>query len=896
MDVVVVESPAKAKTIGKYLGDDFVVLASYGHVRDLPAKVGSVRPDEDFAMTYETDASAVGRLKDIANAVRKADNLYLATDPDREGEAISWHVIAALKDMKALDSVPVRRVVFHEITKDSVRQAIAHPRDLDMNLVNAQQARRALDYLVGFTLSPVLWRKLPGSRSAGRVQSVALRLICERELEIEAFVPREYWSLEADFRTQKGDVFSAKLVGLNGEKLDKFALGNEAAARAAVEAASKATGYTVREVEKKETRRNPPPPFTTSTLQQEASRKLRFAARRTMDIAQHLYEGVDLGGETTGLITYMRTDGVSIANEALAAARKTIAAEFGDAYVPSAPRAYKATAKNAQEAHEAIRPTDPARTPEKMRRFLNDDEYRLYDLMWKRTLASQMETARLEQAAVTVAPSNNAVEFRATGQIVLFDGYLRIYREGRDEVAAADSAAERDDERRLPIVHPRDALERHDDVRPSQHFTEPPPRYTEASLVKKLEELGIGRPSTYASILSVLQDRNYVRLDKGRFHPEDRGRLVTAFLAHFFTRYVEYDFTAGLEEQLDEVSAGDADWKAVLRDFWESFIRAVEQTKELRVREVLDVLDETLGPHFFKIDAKGTDPRVCPTCGNGRLSIKLGRYGAFIGCSNYPECKYTRALEANGEADTGPRAVGEDPATKQAIAVKKGPYGYYLQRGEAEGDTKPKRVSIPRNMSAAELTLEQALGLLTLPRNVGEHPETREMIKAGIGRFGPYLQLGKLYASIPADEDVLSVGMNRAVDLLSEAANKKGRGRGGTAAPLKELGNHPDDAKPVTVHSGRYGPYVKHDKTNATLPKGVDLNEVTLAQALPLLAARAGVPKKGKGGRAVKAKANEGAAPAKPAKAKAPAKAKRAPGETKTRAKRATKKPAPAAE
>ena len=888
MDVVVVESPAKAKTIGKYLGDNYVVLASYGHVRDLPAKDGSVRPDEDFAMTYETDARSVGRLRDIASAVRKADHLYLATDPDREGEAISWHVLAALKDMKALDSVPVKRVVFHEITKDSVKHAIANPRDLAMNLVNAQQARRALDYLVGFTLSPVLWRKLPGSRSAGRVQSVALRLICERELEIEAFIPREYWSIEADFRTQNGDAFSAKLVSLDGVKLDKFALANEDAAKAAVAKATGASGWAVREIEKKETRRNPPPPFTTSTMQQEASRKLRFAARRTMDIAQHLYEGVDIGGETAGLITYMRTDGVQIANEALASVRSVIAAEYGNSYVPNAPRVYKATAKNAQEAHEAIRPTDASRTPEKMRRFLNDEEFKLYELVWKRTLASQMETARLEQAAITIAPQGGGIEFRATGQIVLFDGFLRLYREGKDDSVAADAAAtDRDDERRLPMMKQGEALNR-DEVRPTQHFTEPPPRFAEASLVKKLEELGIGRPSTYASILSVLQDRNYVRLDKGRFYPEDRGRLVTAFLENFFKRYVEYDFTARLEEKLDNISAGEADWKAVLREFWEAFIAAVNGTKELRVREVLDVLDQTLGPYFFKSDGTGTDPRVCPTCGTGRLAIKLGRFGAFIGCSNYPECKYTRALEAGGEADTGPRLIGEDPETKLPISVKKGPYGHYVQRGEPEGDTKPKRVSIPRNMSVHELTLEQALGLLQLPRNVGEHPETHEMIKAGIGRFGPYLQLGKLYASLPADEDILVVGMNRAVDLLTEAANKKGRGRGGAAAALKELGNHPDDSKPVTLHSGRYGHYVKHGKTNATLPKGVEPDSVTLEQALPLLAARAAASPRGRRGRGKPAPAQETAPKAK---------AKKATGAKKAAPKkRAAKKAAPAEE
>ncbi|MSP20971.1 MAG: type I DNA topoisomerase [Alphaproteobacteria bacterium] len=890
MDVVVVESPAKAKTIGKYLGDGYVVLASYGHVRDLPAKDGSVRPDEDFAMTYETDARSVGRLKDIANAVRKADHLYLATDPDREGEAISWHVLAALTDMKALHSIPVKRVVFHEITKDSVKHAIANPRDLDMNLVNAQQARRALDYLVGFTLSPVLWRKLPGSRSAGRVQSVALRLICERELEIEAFVPREYWSIEADFRTQNGESFSAKLASIDGTKLDKFALGTEESATAAVAKAMAAGGYAVREVEKKETRRNPPPPFTTSTLQQEASRKLRFAARRTMDIAQHLYEGVDIGGETAGLITYMRTDGVQIANEALANVRRTISTEYGDSYVPSQPRAYKATAKNAQEAHEAIRPTDSARTPERMQRYLNDDEFRLYELVWKRALASQMETARLEQAAINIAPNGGAVEFRATGQIVLFDGFLRLYRESRDETAVADSAsAEREDERRLPMVRQGDKVDR-DEVRPAQHFTEPPPRFTEASLVKRLEELGIGRPSTYASILSTLQDRNYVRFDKSRFHPEDRGRLVTAFLENFFKRYVEYDFTARLEEQLDNISAGEIDWKVVLREFWDSFIKAVNDTKELRVREVLDVLDQTLGPYFFKTDSTGADPRVCPTCGKGRLAIKLGKFGAFIGCSNYPECKYTRALEAGGEADPGPRVIGEDPTTKLPMTVKKGPYGYYVQIGEPEGDTKPKRVSIPRNMSLTDLTLDQALGLLALPREVGEHPETHEMIKAGIGRFGPYLFHNKIYASLQADDDVLTVGLNHAVSLLADAAQKRGRGRGGAAA-LKELGNHPTDGKPVTLHSGRYGPYVKHGKTNATLPKGTEPDSVTLEQALPLLAARAGAPSKsgrGRGRKAAPAPTDD--TPKAHTKAKA-AGAKKAPAK-----KRAAKKAAPAAD
>ena len=835
MDVVVVESPAKAKTIGKYLGDGYVVLASYGHVRDLPAKDGSVRPDDDFAMTYETDPRSVGRLKDIAAAVRRAKHLYLATDPDREGEAISWHVLAALQDMKALDGVPAQRVVFNEVTKSSVRAAMEQPRELDMNLVNAQQARRALDYLVGFTLSPVLWRKLPGSRSAGRVQSVALRLVCEREAEVEAFVAREYWTVEADFRTANGDGFAAKLTELDGDKLEKFSLGNEAAAGAAAAVLQQSPGFAVSDVESKVTRRNPPPPFTTSTLQQEASRKLRSSARRTMSTAQRLYEGVDIGGETVGLITYMRTDGVQMAAEAIAASRRLIESEFGSAYVPPRPHAYRAKAKNAQEAHEAIRPTDFSRLPSRVAGSLDREQQRLYELIWKRAVASQMEKAKLQQTAVAVRSSDDRAGLRATGQVVLFDGFLRLYREGRDDAREAKDSAERGEDRVLPAVEAGAPLGR-EAVRPEQHFTEPPPRYTEASLVKKLEELGIGRPSTYASILTVLQERDYVRLEKNRFIPEDRGRLVTAFLAKFFERYVEYGFTADLEAQLDRISAGEMAWKAVLHGFWEHFIRAVDDTKELRMRDVLDVLDGALGPHFFRADDSGADPRKCLTCEDGRLAIKLGKFGAFIGCSNYPDCRYTRPLdaEAGAEPDAGPRGLGPDPETSLDVSVRKGPYGFYVQLGESKPGERPRRVSVPPPMQPDALELPQALALLALPREIGAHPESGDRIVAGVGRYGPYVHHQRTYASLQPDDDVLAVGLNRAVALLADATGPR---RGPAAG--KELGAHPGDGKPVTLHEGRYGPYVKHGRTNATLPKGADPESVTLAEALPLIAAKA---------------------------------------------------------
>ena len=867
MDVVIVESPAKAKTINKYLGNDFVVLASYGHVRDLPSKDGSVRPDDDFAMTYETNPDSVKHLREIVRALQNAEHLYLATDPDREGEAISWHVLKELEQRNAVKGIDVKRIVFNEVTRGAVRDAILHPRDLDMDLINAQQARRAMDYLVGFTLSPVLWRKLPGSRSAGRVQSVALRLICERELEIEAFKPQEYWSIEAALRTADGTPFAARLTSLEGAQLDKFSLGNAADAERAVQILRASPDLTVTGIEAKEIQRHPKPPFTTSTLQQESARKLRLRAQRTMQVAQRLYEGVDIGGETVGLITYMRTDGVQIASEAVQACRSLIAERYGAPYVPEKPRAYRSPAKNAQEAHEAIRPTDLSRTPADVAQYLDDEGRHLYELIWQRTVASQMSSARLEQTAINMSTADGRAGLRATGSVVLFDGFFKLYQEGRDD--PAEDNGDDSDDRRLPKVSNGESIHC-DDVTSKQHFTDPPPRYTEATLVKRLEELGIGRPSTYASIISVLQDRDYVSLDRSRFIPDDRGRLVTAFLSNFFTRYVEYDFTARLEETLDDVSAGNADWKQVLQDFWVAFSGAVDGTKDLRVREVLDALNETLGAHFFHSDDPAVDPRACPTCDDGQLSLKLGKFGAFIGCSNYPECRYTRRLVngngADAGEDTGPRDLGEDPDTGRQVSVRSGPYGHYVQldvEPEAENKKKkekPKRVSLPREVLPDEIDLETALALLALPREVGPHPETGKKISAGIGRFGPYVLHDGKYASLKNDDDVLSVGLNRAVVLLADASQRR---RGGTA--LKELGDHPDNGKPVVIMDGRYGPYVKHGRTNATLPKGVLPEDVTMETAVALLTEKAAKKGKGrsggrKGSRASRSKATPDAA------------------------------------
>ena len=838
MNVVVVESPAKAKTINKYLGPGYTVLASYGHVRDLPAKDGSVRPDDDFAMDWEIDGKASKHLNEIANAVKGAEHLYLATDPDREGEAISWHVREVLDEQNVLEGVDVQRVVFNEITESAVLDAFAHPRQLNRELVDAYLARRALDYLVGFTLSPVLWRKLPGSRSAGRVQSVALRLVCDREAEIENFTAQEYWTVTADFETAGGASLSAHLTHLDGDKLDKMALGSEASATAAV-AAIEAAVFAVSAVDRKQVRRNPAAPFTTSTLQQEAARKLHFSAKHTMQVAQRLYEGVNIGGETVGLITYMRTDGVQMAGEAIAACRRQIDATYGAAYVPDAPRVYKTKAKNAQEAHEAIRPTDVARRPSDLEARLDKDQARLYDLIWKRTMASQMAHAVLDQVAVDVASADRRTQLRATGSVVAFDGFFRLYQEGRDE--NSDDEAERI----LPNVGEGEAMAR-TAVVPEQHFTQPPPRYSEASLVKSLEEHGIGRPSTYASILSVLQDRDYVRLDKRRFIPEDRGRLVTAFLSSFFERYVEYGFTADLEDKLDDISGGRVEWKSVLRDFWGAFSVAVEGTRGLRVRDVLDALDTLLGPHFFRREEGGADPRACLTCGDGRLNLKLGKFGAFIGCSNYPDCRYTTPLTvtngdaAGGAGGGGPRDLGTDPASGLAVTLRNGPYGTYVQLGEAAEKKKPKRASLPRGMAPDTVDLERALGLLSLPRVIGAHPDAGETIVAGIGPYGPYIKHGGTYVSLKED-DVLSIGLNRAVALLADAPRR---------AAGKIVGAHPDDGKDVTVRSGRYGPYVQHGGLRATLPKETESESLTLESALELLAAKAA-----KGGKKVAKKA-----------------------------------------
>ena len=862
MNVVVVESPAKAKTINKYLGPGYTVLASYGHVRDLPSKDGSVRPDDDFAMSWEVDAKSAKRLSDIAAALKGADRLILATDPDREGEAISWHVLEDLTRRKAVKGAAVERVVFNAITKSAVTEAMKHPRAIDMELVEAYLARRALDYLVGFTLSPVLWRKLPGSRSAGRVQSVALRLIVDREIEIEAFRTQEYWTVEADV-TAGSDPFLARLVKYQAKRLGKFDLPDDAIAAAARAAVQGAT-FTVAAVDKKPARRSPPPPFTTSTLQQEASRKLGFSAQRTMQAAQKLYEGVDIGGETVGLITYMRTDGVQSAPEALAETRTVIAALYGADYVPDGPRIYKTKAKNAQEAHEAIRPTSMDRNPGRMR--LEPDLGRLYELIWKRMLASQMESARIERTAIDLESADGQTGLRATGQVVLFSGYLAVYEEGRDD------AGDEDGGRLPPVKEGADAKVLA--ARADQHFTEPPPRYSEASLVKKMEELGIGRPSTYASILTVLRDRAYVRMDKNRFVPEDAGRLVTAFLEQFFGRYVEYDFTAGLEEKLDLVSAGDLNWKALLREFWADFHAAVGEIGELRTTQILDSLNEALGPHIFPAKADGSDPRGCPSCSAGRLSLKTGRYGAFIGCSNYPECRFTRPIAASegDENETpGDRELGIDPATGAVIWLKNGRFGPYV---EQSGD-KPKRASLPKDWPSAGVDLDKALRLLSLPREVGDHPEDGGIILAGIGRYGPYVQHAGVYANLANANEVFEVGLNRAVVVLAE--KKAGGGRGGrgagAAAALKDLGPHPLSGKPVQILSGRYGPYIKHESTNANVPKGSDPMDLTLEDAVALITAREAAP----GGKKKPARR----AAAKPA-VKAPGKAKAASAAVKT--------------
>ncbi|MES2294736.1 MAG: type I DNA topoisomerase [Pseudomonadota bacterium] len=876
MNVLVVESPAKAKTINKYLGSDYKVLASFGHIRDLPSKDGSVKPDDDFSMVWDVDARAQSKIKDIASAVKGADKLILATDPDREGEAISWHILEVLKQKNVLGKMPVERVVFNAVTKSAILEAIAHPRAINEELVDAYLARRALDYLVGFTLSPVLWRKLPGARSAGRVQSVALRLVVEREAEIEAFKAQEYWSIDTDVSTAKGD-FPARLIQLAGKKLEKLSLANEADAKRAVSAIEAQT-FTIGSVEAKPVKRNPSPPFITSTLQQEAARKLGFAAKRTMQVAQGLYEGADIGGETVGLITYMRTDGVIMVPEAIAEARDLIGKKYGARYVPQTARVYSSKAKNAQEAHEAVRPTSFARTPEEVSRYLDADAARLYELIWKRAVASQMESAEQERTTVDVISADKQITLRATGTVTLFDGFLTLYLEGEDD--ASD-----DEGSKLPKVAAGDAS-KVENVTPAQHFTEPPPRYSEASLVRKLEELGIGRPSTYASILSTLRDRAYVRMDRNRFYPEEKGRLVTTFLNSFFHRYVAYDFTADLEEKLDEVSAGTLNWKQLLRDFWKDFSAAVGETKDLKISQVIDELDSVLGPHIFPPGEEGVDPRKCPACADGRLNLKLGRFGAFVGCTNYPECRFTRQIGAKpGEGDAGPRELGPFPGTDQQVTVRSGRFGPYVQLGE---DKKPKRAGLPKGTDPSAVDLPLAVKLLSLPREVGAHPEDGKLITANFGRFGPYVAHDGKYASLESPEDVFEIGLNHAVTVLAEK-KAKGGGRRGPQA-LKELGQD-GDGNAIKVLKGRYGPYVSDGDINATIPESHDPMEVTLEQALALIAERAakGGGKKKKKKAAPKTKVPKPKVEAKPAKpAKKPAAKKKA-------AAKAKKKPEPVA-
>ncbi|MGE0186603.1 MAG: type I DNA topoisomerase [Hyphomonadaceae bacterium] len=871
MNVVVVESPAKAKTINKYLGSDYKVLASYGHIRDLPAKDGSVKPDADFAMDWEMDAKSSKHVKAIADALREADNLILATDPDREGEAISWHVLEALKAKKALKGKSVKRVTFNAITKPAVQAAMAAPRDIDMELVDAYLARRALDYLVGFTLSPVLWRKLPGARSAGRVQSVALRLIVDREVEIENFKPQEYWSVDASMNSSRGEAFPARLSAFDGKKLKRLDIATQAMAFAARDAIQRSQ-FTVSAVEAKPTKRNPPPPFTTSTLQQEAARKLGFNASRTMQTAQRLYEA--------GHITYMRTDGVSMDEGAIRELRSAIGAQFGHDYVPADPRKYASKIKNAQEAHEAIRPTDPARSPRDL--HVEGDQARLYELIWKRAVASQMESASIERTTVDLTEPSGKVELRATGQVILFDGFLKLYQEGRDD-------EEDEENRRLPQLKQGERVSVLD-VKADQHFTEPPPRYSEASLVKKLEELGIGRPSTYAAILEKLRERNYVKTEKNRFIPDDRGRLVTAFMENFFAKYVEYDFTADLEEKLDQVSSGDLPWKKLIGEFWTQFRGAVDDIADLRIGDVIETLNEVLGPHIFPPREDGGDPRVCQACGTGRLSLRLGKYGAFVGCSNYPECKFTRQLAGaeNGASDAQAipsegLALGDGP--NGPVVLKNGRFGPYFETPNPDDEKKPKRASLPRGWTPETTTLEKALALLALPREVGLHPSENEMILAGLGRYGPYLQMGKMYANLPSIEDVFEIQMNRAVAVIDEKKAGGGKGRFGRAAPapIKELGESPVTGKPVRVLNGRYGPYISDGETNANVPKDKKPEDVTLDEALSLLAARAemGGGKKKKKAPAKKAAVKQEAAPKKTV-----VKAKKAP------AKKAAKKAA----
>lgn len=813
MKLVIVESPAKAKTINKYLGKDYQVLASFGHIRDLPSKDGSVNPDEDFAMTWELSSGGKKRLADIVKAVKECDTIVLASDPDREGEAIAWHILEELKAKKLLKDKKIERVVFHEITKSAVGEAIKNPRQIDDNLVSAYMARRALDYLVGFTLSPVLWRKLPGSKSAGRVQSVALRLICERETEIEKFKAEEYWTIDAELITKTQALIKSRLIQLDGKKLEKFDLNSEEKALDA-KAKIEAQEFCIANVERKKTNRYPAPPFTTSTLQQEAARKLRFSAKKTMQIAQKLYED--------GFITYMRTDAVNLSKEAIDACRDAILKYFGEAYLPKVPKEYKTKSKNAQEAHEAIRPSDVMNTPKKMEAKLDADAHKLYELIWKRTVACQMNPAIMDKVVVDSISADKLIMLRANGQVIDFDGFLKLYQESKDD-------ADEDDENKiLPNVENGESVSK-GEITPEQHFTVPPPRFTEASLVKKLEELGIGRPSTYATIIAVLQERKYVRVEKLRFIPEDRGRIVTVFLENFFKKYVEYDFTAQLEEFLDDVSAGEMEWKKLLNGFWVKFIKNIEAVKPLQISEVIEKIDEVLAYHLFPPREDGSDPRVCPDCGQGKLSVKLGRFGAFIGCSNYPDCKYTKPLVDTTDEEASASSKTTNPEDKilgelngMNIYLKKGPYGFYVQLGEDATATteKPKRSALPKGITPEELTVEQAVRLVSMPFDLGED------ITVNTGKFGPYVKQGNKSQSLRGDDNIFNITLERAKELLSGA---KERPSG------QVLGVNPKNKQEIHLLSGRYGPYLKSGHTNYAIPKAMKDKELTLEDALTII-------------------------------------------------------------
>ena len=818
MKLVVVESPAKAKTINKYLGNDYKVLASYGHIRDLPSKDGSVDPEHDFAMQWEFSAAGRKHLNDIITALKDCDTLILASDPDREGEAIAWHILEELKSKKKLDGKKIQRVVFHEITKSAVKEGIENPREIDQDLVSAYMARRALDYLVGFTLSPVLWRKLPGSKSAGRVQSVALRLICERENEIEKFKPEEYWTVDVDLLTETKAHILTHLITLDGKKLDKFTLNN---AEKAADAKSKieAQDFNVDNVERKKASRYPAPPFTTSTLQQEAARKLRFSAKKTMQVAQKLYED--------GFITYMRTDAVNLSKDAISACREAIKKYFGESYLPKTAKEYKNKIKNAQEAHEAIRPSDVMNTPKKMELKLDSDAHKLYELIWKRTVACQMNPAIFDKVVIDVKSQDKKILLRATGQVIQFDGFLKLYQESKDD-------SDDDDENViLPNVVSGEHLDKNE-IKTAQHFTTPPPRFTEASLVKKLEELGIGRPSTYANIIAVLQERKYVKVEKLRFIPEDRGRIVTVFLENFFKKYVEYDFTAQLEEYLDDVSAGNKDWKELLKGFWDKFIRTVDSVQPLQVTEVINKIDEALSAHLFPPREDGSDPRSCPQCHKGHLSIKFGKFGAFLGCSEYPQCSYTKPLtDTKDEEQKEETAAAAKPINNEDklmgqynsmnVYLKKGPYGYYVQLGEDATATteKPKRVALPKFMKAEELTEEQAMILISLPRKLGND------IEVNIGKFGQYLKQGLKTKSLTGEDNIFNITLERAEEILKSVASQ-----------AKVLGKNPQTGEDIVLSKGKYGMYLKCGKNNYRIPKGYAASSLTEKEAIEIVTAK----------------------------------------------------------